>query len=242
MTTMRLQRFGHQHLRDFRGPITVKAMPEAVVEEVVEAPPAPTFSEADIEHARAAAKKIGYAEGFEAGLLQATNEQTAREKDTAHAISQIREQLGKLASRYQQLVNQQSAELSDLVLMIARKVAGEALTSHGTDTLAALVERCLPVIFGKPRVTVELASATLTAAQPILTDQLLKGGFEGDIQFRANDTLGAHDMRLDWGQGEATRSTAALWQEIEALLQQVSLTPTLPREVTNAPTQETNHG
>lgn len=233
MTAMRLQRFDMQHLRDFRQPITVNA---AVLADPIEAappppPPPPVFSEADIDHARAAASKLGYAEGFEAGLAQAHTEDTARAKDIAAAAARIAEQLAALVAGHQQLITEQASELGQLVMVIARKVAGEALDKHGMETVSALMQRCVPVIFDKPRVTVELSPTLLALAEPVLTASLKESGFEGDIQFRANEQFDSHDMRVDWGAGQATRSGEVLWQEIEALLQHVPLTPTLPATV-----------
>lgn len=228
MSTPRLQRFGFQHLRDFSAPITVNAtIIEAAPKEEV-APPPPVFTEADLTHARDAAKKLGYAEGFEAGMQQAQSDATAISRDLAHTLGRIGDQLAALNATYQQLVAEQSAELSELVLMIARKVAGEALDARGVDTIRALVEGCVPLVLSKPRVTLEMSPLMLDRAQGILTEHFTQAGFEGDLQFRTSDSMDESDIRIEWANGKASRSTASLWQEIEALLQQHSLTPTLP--------------
>lgn len=239
MSQTRVQRFDRNFLRDFRHPIAVNtAVVEEQLPEAPPPPPPPSFSEADLEQARMAAKKLGYAEGFEAGLAQANTENSQRQRDVAQAIVQMRDQVRTLAGQYQRLIDQQSAELGELVMMIARKVAGEALDANAPIAFAGLLQHCVGVLYGKPRVVIELAPAMHEIAAPVLRDQLSISGFEGDLQFRVNDALPAHDMRIDWGHGEATRSTAALWHEIEALLQQVPLTPTLPPPLT----EENHHG
>jgi flagellar assembly protein FliH len=243
MTGIRLQRFDTRHLRDFLQPIAINtAALEQVEAETPPPPPPPVYNQADLEHAREAAQKIGYAEGFEAGLAQAATQEAARVKATMQAVEAIQAQLATLAASYQQLVNQQSADLTELVLMIARKVAGAALDTHAVAATQQLLQHCLPVIFAKPRVVIELSPALLEVAEPALANQLAQAGFNGDAVFRVGEGLDTHDMRVMWDNGQATRSAATLWQEIEALLQQVALTPTLTNETTNEiPTGET-HG
>lgn len=246
MSEMKLHRFDSQFLRDFRSPITVnpKAIAEPV-EEVVAAPPPPVFHEADMEHAREAAKKIGYAEGFEAGIAQANTEAQGTARDLAQHMARIEQRVASLVAQYDALIAEQSSELSQLVLMIARKVAGDALDANAANAVAGLVNRCLPIIYGKPRVTLELEPAMLGGVEPLLRAQLEKSGFEGSIEFRAVEGMDPSDVRVDWGNGAASRTTASIWQEIEALLQQVPLSPTLPTvNQTNNDTAETgaDHG
>lgn len=228
MNQPKLQRFDSQFLRDFRSPIAVNTKAIVEQEEVVAAPPPPVFREADMEHARDASKKIGYAEGFEAGIAQANTEAYGAARDLTHHMARIEEQVAHLISQYDALVAEQSGELSELVLMIARKIAGDALDANAAGAVAGLVNRCLPIVYGKPRVTIELEPAMQVAVEASLRAQLEKAGFEGVIEFRAIAGMEPSDVRIDWGNGAAQRNTASIWQEIEALLQQVPLSPTLP--------------
>lgn len=227
-----LQRYDQQFIRDFRTPMAVKANAATTIEEAAAppAPPPPVFSESDLDAARDAAKQLGYAEGVEAGLAQAETEEAVRRKDLTAAATRIAEQLTQLTGAYGQLVARQSAELSALVLAIARKVAGEALDVHGTDTIAALVKSCVPVIFGKPRITIELHPDILDEAREAIRPLLELNGVESEIIFKGNDTLGRHDVRVDWGNGHALRSTETIWHEVEALLRQVPLTPEISKD------------
>lgn len=246
MSEMKLHRFDNQFLRDFRSPIAVNTKAIVEQESIVVAPPPAVFGDADMEHAREAAKKIGYAEGFEAGIAQANTEAVGTARDLAHHMARIEEHVARLMAQYHALVTEQSTEVSQLVLMIARKVAGDALDAHADRAVAELVNRCLPIVYGKPRVIIDLEPTMLAAVQDALRTQLEKSGFEGDVEFRAAEGMEPSDVRIDWGNGAATRTTATIWQEIEALLQQVPLSPTLPtiHETNNEPIIETgaDHG
>ncbi len=234
MGEMKLQRYDNQFLRDFRSPITVNTKALAEPLESIVAPPPPVFAEADMDHAREAAKKMGYAEGFEAGLAQSNTEAHASARDLAHHMGRIEEHVASLFAQYNALVAEQSTELSQLVLLISRKVAGDALDNNAAAAVTELVNRCLPVIYGKPRVSIDLAPGMLALVETSLRAQLEKVGFEGAVEFRSVEGMDPSDVRIDWGNGIAARNIAALWAEIEALLQQVPLSPTLPtNESTN---------
>lgn len=214
-----LQRFDNQFLRDFRDPITINPKAVAKPEEVAPPPPPPpTFSEEDVEQARVVAKKLGYAEGFEAGLSQANTETTAREKDMATALASITQQLQKLSAGYAHYMTQQTTEVSELALLIAKKVAEDALDARGAEVITGLVNQCLPLFLDKPKVTIELNESLLDSAKEAIEGVLKQNGFEGEIQFRANNALQKHDARVDWTSGQAIRSMEKLWSEIEALI------------------------
>lgn len=215
-----LQRFDSQFLRDFRDPITIRQAVEEAPQEAVPPPPPPppTFSEQELEQARATGHKLGYAEGVEAGLKQAATEAANREKDMATALAQIVEQCQRLANGHQEFLARQAAEVSELALLIARKVAEESLDARGGEIIAALVTKCLPVFFEKTKIAIELHPETIENAKTVIETLLTQNGFEGTIEFRPNESLKKHDARVDWGNGQATRSTEALWQNIEALL------------------------
>lgn len=233
MTEMRIHRFDFGALRDFRGPIIVKSMPEPVFEEAPPPPPPPTFSESELEAAKMAGRKQGYAEGFSAGQLDAKKAADIKSEEATQIIHQMGQLLGELKQTYQQLLQQESTHLSSLVLSIAKKVASDSLQANALQVINATVERCLPVLFSKPRVNIELHPEMLTSAMERIEGQLHQSGFEGEIQFRANPNLQLGDISLEWGDGQLHRSTPALWEEIEALINRV------PLEITFAETQ--NH-
>ncbi len=235
MTQKTLQRFDFGTLRDFRGPIHIPAsVVEKLVEEAPPAPPAPTFDEDQLQQARIEAKKLGYNEGIMAGLAQAQVEIDAQTQDAEKALAAIGEQVVALSSSYTNILKQQSLEVSELALMIAKKVAGEALKERSVEVIAALVVRCLPVLYGRPRITIELSPDTLPKAEQRLKEYLVNHGYEGDVQFRANPALAQADVRVDWASGLAERSTATLWHDIELLLSRIPL----ELEINPTPTTE----
>lgn len=225
-----LRRFDSHYLRDFRSPITINPAAIIQAEEATPPPPPPPpiFSETELEQAKELSRKQGYAEGIEAEKEQANTDAVTREKETMDAVQRISFQLMQLAITYKALVEQQVAELSELVLAIAKKVAGDALDARGVDTIVALVAQCLPVMIDKPKIVIELHTDSVEGAKSKIVPLLSQHGLEGDVQFRVTNNLGPHDVRIDWGNGQATRSSEVLWGEIEALLQHIKIIPELP--------------
>lgn len=220
----RIQRFDFGGLRDFRGPIVVKAISQQAEQDIAPPPPpAPVFSEQDIEAARIAGRKQGFNEGFSAGALEAKKQADAMTEQANDSIAQLAGMVETARAQYRAILQEESAYLSKFVLSVARKVAGEAINERGEREVIAIVEQCLPVIFSKPRLSIELNPKLFERALERIETTLRAQGFEGEVLFRANESLGLSDITLDWGSGEMRRSAEQLWQEIETLVERIPL-------------------
>ena len=156
MTTTRIHRFDFNTLRDFRGPIVMKASNEPLVVDLPPPPPPPVFHEADLEAARLEGKKQGYADGFIAGQKEAHQQADASLRHAHEVIGQLAETVKTMQGRYLELLSNESEQLSHLVLSIAQKVVGSQLQTSDVAAIQQVVTQCLPVIFSKPKLVVEL--------------------------------------------------------------------------------------
>lgn len=234
MTQSKIQRYDFGSLRDFRGPIVMQSIKDLqAAREEVAPPPPPTFSEAELDAARMAAKKEGYAEGFNAGLLEAKQQQEATQRDAIAIVQRMGELLNTLQSDYHAILRNESSQVSHLALAIAKKVAAEALETRAEEAIIAMVERCLPVLFTRPKITLELHPATFEATLDRIEAMIRDQGIEAEVQFRANESLGISDATIDWGNGQMTRSAEAIWHEITNIL-----TSTAPSTSDNQHTQQ----
>lgn len=223
MTTTRIHRFDFNTLRDFRGPIVMKASNEPLVVDLPPPPPPPVFHEADLEAARLEGKKQGYADGFLAGQKEAHQQADASLRHAHEVIGQLAETVKTMQGRYLDLLSNESEQLSHLVLSIAQKVVGSQLQTSDVAAIQQVVTQCLPVIFSKPKLVVELNPDMFEFTIDYIEEQLRHAGFEGEIQFKGNPALGTSDVILDWGNGHMQRSAAALWAEVEALIARMPL-------------------
>ena len=155
--SIKLHRFDFGTLRDFRAPFVPADTAEDIFVEVAPLPPPPpVFDENDLELAKTAAHKIGYAEGFDAGLSRAAQQADAKREAVEANVMKLGEMVAAQQQTYQALLHKEAESLSEMIRLIAQKVAGVALDARGHETIVALVTQCLPVILSKPRLIVEL--------------------------------------------------------------------------------------
>lgn len=234
---MRITRFEFTQLHDFRPrkeDISFNQMVEEIAQEEVAEPEKPNFSEAQLEEAKAVARKQGYNEGFEAGSATVTREAQERERDIGHALEHLTSQLRDSHADYTQILSEQSRDIHRFVLAIAHKVAGEALQAHPDIAIQDIIHQCLPILVQKPKVTLEANGTLVAMLEGKLKPMLERAGFEGTIAFRTNDTLATSDARLEWSGGIAERNTNVLWKGIEEMLAHTTFFPDTNKEI-NAP-------
>jgi len=216
---MRIQRFDAVFLKDFFQPLAAETVAPVKIEEPPPPPPPPTFNQAQLEDAKMASRKDGFAEGFEAGFAEAQAMQAAHEEAVGKAVQSIASTLEVLHKQYQTALAAQQQEVGGLALMMAKKIAGASLHTDAVPMMEAMVSDCVPMVFGKPRITIELHSDMVEQAHERLKTILQRQGYEGDIALRANNQLGQHDVRVDWASGHAERKMETLWNELETLVQ-----------------------
>lgn len=231
MTHPRIHRFDFNALRDFRGPIVVNTTQAEEMEAIHVEPPPPVFTLADLDAARLAGKKEGYNEGFTAGELEAKNQSDSKAERANEVISSIAQAVRAAHEDYRHILTREATHINEMAIRIAKKVAGDALDTRGEHAITAIVEQCLPVIFSKSRLTVELHPDMFERIVDRIETQIRTHGFEGEIQFRANDTIGLSDVTLNWGSGEVSRSVASLWQELESLIARIPHDLTFAEEI-----------
>jgi flagellar biosynthesis/type III secretory pathway protein FliH len=236
MQQAKIQRFDFSSLQDFRGPIAIHTLSRLPQDHAVEVVPiAPSYTPHDLEQARQEGRKQGYQEGFASAQREILNTQEATKQAAMEAIAQLSQHLQNASTQYDHLLIKESHLLRPLVRAIAGKVAGAALNEKSEREIEAMVARSLPLLIGKPKASIELHPDTLALTESLIETQMRAAGFEGALQFRANEVFAPSDVRIEWSNGEITRNTAAIWREIDALLERI------PLEITFAETLQSSH-
>ena len=217
---MRIQRYDSLTLRDFRAPYV--SLPE--VEEIAETPPSPPppiFTLEEVSAAKIAAKQEGYHEGVKAGIAEAETEQARRNEETRVLMGNIAQEFSNLQHRYDTLLHQQQREVTELITLIARQVADEALDRRSHLMIESMVARCIPAVMGKPKVVIEVHPEVLDQIQSQIIVLFREASYDGDLTVRAGSQTARHDVRVDWQNGHAERHTETLWSDIRRLLQEI---------------------
>lgn len=236
---MRISRYEFNSLHDFRPrreAFTLDGVIEDMQKEAIVEPVKPTFSEDQLAAAHEEGRKAGYTEGFEAATAEANTINTQRDRDVQGVLEIIEQQLKAQQSRYDDLIADETRDLGQFIIAAARKIAGDALTQKPEVTVQELLSQCLPIILTKPRVIIETHPSIIEATTQRITPFLTRAGFEGDVQFRGNDALSAHDAVVEWTGGRAVRNHESMWQEIERMVNQLSFASTpAPRQTPREP-------
>ena len=219
----RISRFDFNTLRDFRGPIVVNAVENLIVDVAPPPPPPPVFSEAEFEAAKQAGRKLGFSEGFIAGEQEAKKKSDAKAESANELIASLSSMVTQMQARYKELLTEETSYLGQLILSVSRKVAGNAIDQQGAQIIENVLAQCLPVIFSKPKVIIELNPELFEQTIGRIEQQLQAYGFEGEVQFKGNPNFGMSDITIDWGSGQVERKAAELWSEIEQLIQRIPL-------------------
>jgi len=192
---------------DFDLPRRRDAMPAA---EVIN----PTYSAAELAEARAEARAGGHASGTaEANIAIAATTQSLLDA-IAVALRDAKTAAGAVAER--------SAEaIARLLLDSLAKLFPVLCERHGEAELCALIRTILPALAQEPALTVRLNPAHTPALMREL-DRL-----DPDLVERVRlvpvEAIPTGDVRVSWRDGTARRDTAALWQQVRAVLEPAGL-------------------
>lgn len=180
--------------------------------EVPEAePPAPVFTEADIE----AARQAGYGEGMEAGRAAAGQESAARSGDALDKIADglnalNRERTAEVAEAAEQAVHIGVAVIDQLFPTLRARIAEREVQAFIAKHLADA---------GDTGMLVVQVHETLVEGMTDHMHELAKrSGFSGAVSVRADASLEPGDARLDWREGGVERLYEGIWTGVRAAL------------------------
>jgi len=225
--TARVQRFSFNPFdeKEVKTPVmpeNKKPSPEITAE--TPPPPAPVFSQADIDSARSEARAEGYREGTAATQASYAKEEVAQAEAMHSLLEVISNRITLAAESHSLHLKQQHDVIGKLVIAVAKKLAGEALKREPYANVEALLRECMGLITGEPKITVAVSAAKseglrqrIDMLKPILQ------GFEGEVLVSEDTALGDQDCRVEWKNGYGERNATQIWSDIEAIIAKTSL-------------------
>ena len=173
------------------------------------------YSEDDIAAFKQEAYMDGHADGFREGQTEALE---TIEKNLNDLLERIVPLVGSLASE-QKLANERAqANMARMVQALMSKLMPVYIRDHGADEALAVVSDCLAELQDAGRLTVFLSEETMDQLGERLDRVVQRVGFEGQFRVLADDTMGASDIRVDWGAGGAERHYDSIRGEIDAAI------------------------
>lgn len=238
---MNVRRYDFSGLQDFRSPAQVVAMMAEPPEELIETPPpapAPTFSESEVNNAKRTAFEEGRQAGIAEGLAQANTLEAQRNAAIESCVKQLTQQAVDVAVRHQALLKTQCEELSQLVMVMARKVAGDAMNAVPHAAVESMIAECLGMLVRQPKIILTLHPDI----QPLIAERLQRALDQVDAQcelmLNADDSMQLGEGKLEWQDGMAERNLTRLWSQIELKLSEIHFGSLADKAFT---TTHTNH-
>lgn len=191
------------------GPRPDELVPEDPV--VEEEPPAPTFSQEELD----AVREEAFTVGRDQGIQEATNSIEQHVAAILDAIARDLPQLFRIQDESLEVINANALAVAGA---IARKLAPDLARRNGLGEVTRLVETTLTRILEEPRVMIRVSDALASSLRGRVETLVANVGFEGRMSVLADAALDVGDCRIEWSAGGADRDMAALVAEVDQIV------------------------
>ena len=187
---------------------TVFAAGESVMSESARVRQKKTLTTADLEKLQSES----FVEGTKAGETRALENLTA---EVANLSAAVREILNSSSIEIEAVRN----EAASLAFVLAKKLAGHALSASPLGEVEAALRDVLHQAVGEPRLTVRTNPAMVDALKPEMDRIAHEEGFEGRVLLIADSHFGPADCRMEWRGGGAERVQSNIESALEELIE-----------------------
>ncbi|NDF12738.1 MAG: hypothetical protein EB060_08025 [Proteobacteria bacterium] len=210
-TNENVKRFDFQTVRT----IAIKKAEELKVAQMP--PPPPTFSEAELQ----AEFQKGFSEGKREGIAETQKANTELENRTNEALNLLAIQLTNLKEAAEAQTGRYKAQVANLALMLAKKVAGSALKEDPSAKVMECVEKALPLLMEQATITIQVNPAVATMVEEKTRKMCTEKNITSPLQFVSSAETPLTDCKLEWKGGGAEYQSAEQWAQIEKLLEEI---------------------
>ncbi len=161
------------------------------------------------------AERRGYAQGYEAGRLQAQGDAQAR---LADALQRVGDGVVMLVADLDARQEAAEAQAMDFAVALARKLAGEALRRQPLAPIAEAALAAFQLLRGVPHLVVRVHESLVEAVEPLIQRIARERGFEGRLVILGEPDLAPGDVRLEWADGGVVREQAAIEATVDLIL------------------------
>jgi flagellar assembly protein FliH len=194
-------------------PPVVEAEPEPSIELEPPPPSEPTFTVAELEAARAAAREEGFAAGLADGEAATLAGIEAR---SAAALDGLGQDLAALAGRQAERLARIERQSVEVTLAVVKLLFPALTALAGTTECEAVIADALAATIEEPRLILRAAAPLAEALEPKLTAAAERAGFAGRLTIIADSALAEDAVRLEWAEGGVERDPQRLMAIIES--------------------------
>ncbi len=152
---------------------------------------------------------------YERGKLDALAQ---AERQVAAALETLADAASAILTRLDAESRAMRQEAANIALVAARKIAGEALTAFGAERAAAAIEAAMDALRHQPRLVVKLSPDAAETLGARITTMSETHGYSGVILVRADPSMVAGQVSIDWSDGVMTLDPEDAAERIRGLI------------------------
>jgi len=169
--------------------------------------PKPSAEEARAAQESALAEQAAHARGVQEGRRQAEGEAAAR---LAWAMAHIAEAADGLLAAADAREAERETQAVEVALLIARKVAGDALDAQPLAGIGEAARSALQHLRGVPHLVVRVHESLVEEAETLVKRLARERGFEGRLVVLGDPDTAPGDARIEWADGGVVRERARI--------------------------------
>ena len=185
------------------------------IEEIEEEEPeiiVPSFSEEELEQARA--------ESFEAGKEEGRKEAAnATEQRLLEVLESASEQLNSIYTTQGEANHEIGREMISVSTAIAKKMFPDLNARNALGEVERVVQETLKAVTEEPRIQIMVNPELREPLTERLGTMTHRAGFEGKVFVNPNPAMPLGDCRIEWSNGAAVRDADELWTMIEGIIE-----------------------
>ncbi len=153
------------------------------------------------------AEQSGFARGVQEGRLQAEGQAQARLSD---AMTRLALSAAGLLASADAREAEREAQAVELAMLIARKVAGDALDAQPLIGIGEAARTALQHLRGVPHLVVRVNDSLVDEAETLVKRLARERGFEGRLVVLGDPETLPGDARIEWADGGVVRERARI--------------------------------
>lgn len=175
---------------------------------VDDTPPAPTFSEEQLELARQQSLAQGKAEGVR-------ETRSAQEEKISALLQAITAQCGLLVAAEEKREMEKCIDAAKMALKITHKLLPQFAQRYALSEIENVIVKSIDARRDEPRIAVTVSTHHLEALRARVDVIAAEKGYSGKLILIADDNLSAADCRVEWADGGAERLYERIYAQIE---------------------------
>lgn len=183
------------------------------------APPAPVFTEAELQAACKRASDEGRAAGAEEARAEAAAEhRDGIEQSITAATVEIGQRLAEIAAAQTENRRLLESHAARIGAAVARKATPPIIRDNAAHSVEALVRDVLAGLIEEPRIAINVSDAVLDDVKHRLDGLKEESGFPGDFIVISDPELDDPNCRVQWSDGGVEACHKRVWAEIDRIM------------------------